>query len=410
MIKLNSLLLLIFLFSLKSFAQSNFKPGLIVNLKGDTTHGFVDYREWGDDPVSINFKAALNGPVQTYTPNDIEYFSIDKFVAYQKYSGKISTDQTNISNLSHGRDTSTKTAIVFLKLEQKGMYLTLYSYTDAVKVRYFVSTKDEPQPVELINRVYYVADSPSKTVDENTYKGQLIFLSSRYNGDSNDIRTLLNNVRYNDDLVNAVEKINHFKKQKDAHKKSNVTFFAGISSGLTSIKPPIDHNSFDPQIKTTASSIPKIFVGINSYVNPDIGTVIFRIEASVAENNMQTTFKALDNPDQRSDLMLNQLNIALSPAIIYTIYNTNPFKIYLEGGLNLNFSSYSKNYLYDSSGALGVLNASAGWISIPFTAGVLLNNKLGIFATYILPSKVSGESYKLYSEQIGITYDFGHKR
>ena len=36
-------------------AQGNYKHGYIVDAKGDTLHGFIDFREWISSPVYINF-------------------------------------------------------------------------------------------------------------------------------------------------------------------------------------------------------------------------------------------------------------------------------------------------------------------------------------------------------------------
>src|SRR5688572_5393959 len=36
-------------------AQKNFQKGYIVSLAGDTTRGFIDYKEWNSSPESILF-------------------------------------------------------------------------------------------------------------------------------------------------------------------------------------------------------------------------------------------------------------------------------------------------------------------------------------------------------------------
>src|ERR1700733_6331117 len=95
------LLFLLFLLPLFSLAQSNYKPGYVVTLKGDTLRGFIDYREWDSNPNAINFKTiAANKTAQSFTPADIVYFNIDDMETYQTYTGKISTDPVNIDNPS----------------------------------------------------------------------------------------------------------------------------------------------------------------------------------------------------------------------------------------------------------------------------------------------------------------------
>jgi len=40
------LLLIFILLPFISTAQTNYKPGYVVTLTGDTLHGFIDYKEW----------------------------------------------------------------------------------------------------------------------------------------------------------------------------------------------------------------------------------------------------------------------------------------------------------------------------------------------------------------------------
>jgi hypothetical protein len=407
-------LLIIFLFPLFSWAQSNYKAASVVNLKGDTIHGFIDYKEWENNPTSIDFKHSLNTPVQKYTTADIRYFQINHFEAYQQYSGPVSTDETNLNRLSTGRDTSSRIDNLFLKVEQKGMYLTLFSYTDGLKTRYFIAEKGAAKPIELIYHLYLSTDGYNKSVEENKYKGQLIYLSSKFNNDNDGIRELINNASYNQDLIAVVEKINHYKKQASSHTKSAVSFYVGISSGLTSVKPPadpgaFDHTPFDRKTSTVNSYLPKISLGINAYVNPDIGKLIFRTEVSVSQNNMKTYFRQYFYSDNKSELTLNQLTISFSPQILYNIYNSTPFKFYVEGGVNINYSKYNTNEVYDANGSEYPLAVQTYWFSIPLTAGIVLNSRIGIFVTYIIPTVISTENYRFYSDQIGLNYIFGRK-
>ncbi|MGZ3751698.1 MAG: hypothetical protein ACXVAU_10510, partial [Mucilaginibacter sp.] len=75
------------------FAQSNFKPGCIVGFKGDTTKGFIDYREWSFNPTRISFKQSLDDKQsRQLTANDIIYFELTGFESYRLYTGPITMD------------------------------------------------------------------------------------------------------------------------------------------------------------------------------------------------------------------------------------------------------------------------------------------------------------------------------
>ena len=45
-------MLIAVLLPLLSIAQSNYKPGYVVDIKGDALHGYLDQKEWGHNPKS----------------------------------------------------------------------------------------------------------------------------------------------------------------------------------------------------------------------------------------------------------------------------------------------------------------------------------------------------------------------
>src|ERR1700733_3263657 len=101
------LLFLLFLLPLFTLAQSNYKPGYVVTLKGDTLRGFIDYKGWDSNPTAISFKKAIsdNKP-KVLTISNIGFFNIEGVAAYQKYTCPISMDATNTAHLGTFRDTS----------------------------------------------------------------------------------------------------------------------------------------------------------------------------------------------------------------------------------------------------------------------------------------------------------------
>ena len=146
-------LLAVMLLPLFSLAQSNYKPGYIVTLKGDTVRGFIDYKEWNLTPTFINFKTAISdNKSRKFTPAEISFFNINGLEAYQRYTGPISMDVTDERRISNSRDTSFNTVTVFFKVLQKGANLALYSYSDELKLRLFV-VEGTDAPVELVYRL-----------------------------------------------------------------------------------------------------------------------------------------------------------------------------------------------------------------------------------------------------------------
>lgn len=393
-----------------TYAQSNYKPGLVVTLKGDTIHGFIDYKDWENNPVSINFKSSLSTQSRQYTPNEITYFKVSKSEAYQKYNGPISIDETNINRITRGRDTGFRTATVFLKIEQDGKFITLYSYADDLKKRYFISEKTNNEPFELIYRVYFSTEQDNnQTINEQKYKGQLIYLSSKYKSNSDALQTTIENASYNHDLVDVVSKINGSAKQDNGYSNPAFSFYAGISSGITAVKAPTN-----TLYSYSNSYLPRISIGINAYTNPDVGTFIFRGEVGFFANTNKTFFKQDFYGDgTKSFYTLNQYTFSINPQILYNVYNTESFKFYLDAGASLNLSEYGAYTVNNGKHGTTTDNSfhyDASWISIPVSAGIILNNKIGIFASYTIPAKITNDNFKFYSTQIGIDYIFGHRK
>ena len=100
--------------------------------------GYIDLKEWGNNPSEINFKTSLDkSSPQVLTVADINYFQIPQITAYKRFTTSISLDETDDQRIKVGRDTSAKIDNVFLKELQKGNHVTLYSYHDDLKRKVF---------------------------------------------------------------------------------------------------------------------------------------------------------------------------------------------------------------------------------------------------------------------------------
>ena len=222
--QLKTLLFVVLSLPFFSLAQ-NYQPGTVVNSKGDTLHGFISYSEGADNPKRISFKSDPSGAVVRLKVNDVKYFnvSVGYLAEYQRYEGPVSTDFTEINHLYIGRDTGFRIDTVFLKIVQRGKNLTLFSFTDDIKERFFIAKNPGDTPVELVYRIYYNSNEENgrdRTVYENTFKKQLYQIAN----DSNTITTFLNNYinesEYRErNIVYIVSKINGYS-ETDASKSN----------------------------------------------------------------------------------------------------------------------------------------------------------------------------------------------
>src|SRR5579872_1673692 len=202
-----------------AWAQSNYKPGYVVTVKGDTLRGFINYRGWDLTPRVISFKNSLKENAVKFSARDIVYFSVGKVARYQRYIGLISMDNVSEDHMIEFRDTSYRVDTVFLEVLQKGKNIALYSYSDAIKSRFFVGENPDYAPVELVYRLYYDMDhadfetQKGRTVNENTYMKQLFAFAVKYHADSPALMRELNYYGYKDYyLVQVVKMINEGTK------------------------------------------------------------------------------------------------------------------------------------------------------------------------------------------------------
>jgi hypothetical protein len=205
----NKLLFLPLLFPFISMAQNNYQPGVVVNLKGDTLHGFINYSEWENNPKKISFKGDPNGAPIKFAANEIKYFnvSVGYLAEYESYEGPISMDNTEINHLMIGRDTSYRLDTVFLKVLQKGKNLTIFAYSDSYKVRFFMRENPGDLPKELVYRLYYKNSDENgldRSAYENTYKSQLYNIAVKLNVMNDALKNYIEKAEYKEEDILAI--------------------------------------------------------------------------------------------------------------------------------------------------------------------------------------------------------------
>lgn len=413
------------LFPFFSFAQGNYKPGFVVNSKGDTIKGFIDLKEWGNNPQNITFKKSLDEPPQTFTVNDIHVFELPGYVAYKSFVTSISLDEIDIQKLEDHRDTSTKTDNVFLKMEQRGRNVTLYSYTDALKERFYLYDSQTKKIAELIYRIYFVPNEKNNvtTVSQNGYKQQLLLSAQKYNAYDDNLKPLLENSNYQrSELLEICSKINGKKQGEEAyntHHGKYVRFFAGVGVNFNTVNftgaTPLYNMA--PSYNSVA---PRVSAGFNFYPVPDVGKWLLKFEVAYSSDTYKTIGSLYYyDPTIKSTFNAVQHTISVIPQVQYNIYNTDAFKFYLDAGFSVNFSQYGDNSVYDpltkypDNDFIGFDNR---WFSFPFKAGIVLNKRIDISVMYTLPAPISDDatghhedfnySFKLSSLGAGVSYIF----
>jgi len=420
----------VILFTLLSFqlhAQRNFKPGYVVTLNGDTIKGSVDHREWNQNPQVVGFKLAA--VTQQYSTANIKGFGVDQFENYQRYTGPITTGAVGQSKLSSGIDSSFVTETVFLKSIAKGKNIALYSYTDNIKTRFFIS-ENNGLPVELKRYVYRDTKRSDKITESNLFRQQLVELATKYQPGNSKLADEIQKVVYHtneiEDAVLAIDGSGNLIK-KPTLSKGTIVLFAGLSANYfkTTVAGTDD---FLVESQPSESILPGVNFGVDMYFNKNAGKLIFRTEIGLSANSVHLakTTNQTDNGNNylRDDkLSFNQFTVTLTPQLVYNVFTRSNLKAYLAGGAQINLTSYNKfdrhvvEYLNNS--LIGDNQRTDAYLVTVYTtaifkAGVVLNNRIDVYAGYAARARLSnyndiGQSFNVDSYRIGINYLFGKK-
>jgi len=398
-----------------SSAQSNFQKGYIINNTRDTLKGYIDYKEWSLNPSSINFKTDLDAGIQEVTVKNLLAYSIDGFESFQKHEVDISMSKVELNQVSVGPDTSKKRDIVFLKVLQTGKNVTLFSYTDGIKQRFYLLEKDGLVPYELSSQLYMKSDTENILIRGTGYIRQLSSVMTKLNVGTDDNRRRLRYLSYNEkDLMNIVAAIN---EQQLVKAKPGLRFFAGAGLNISKAVYKGDIIFAGKGAVSKTSYSPMITIGVDLLANPAIGKLIYRLESALLMSKNEVSINTNQNGNAIAKHAFDQVTINFTPQVIYNFYNTNRLKIFAGGGLGLNFSTYSNNKrtAYDSYRNENTVTDNAVEMekfnfSLPFTAGVVIHKRVEISAGYAFSSSITnyaGYSINIQRYRMGVNYLFG---
>jgi hypothetical protein len=388
------LIILILIIPSVIFAQSNYHEGYVVKSNGDTLKGYVDYREWSQSPVQIDFKVSKSDGSQQFNPSNCKGFGVDGMETYISYSEPISMDRNHFPNLSEKLDTSKAQASVFLRQVTAGSYLSLYSQTDNIKTRYFIAEANAI-PEELKYNQYY--DNQHEVVERAIYRGQLLFYINKYAPGNAKLRNGAEDALFEDDpLADVVNKINggtstSVKNQPTVRPKLRVFAGAGLSYG-------------DNPVGFTGNStpgFPQLTIGIDKFDNPNVQQFIFRTSLTVASTHSRINYPMIYG--DHNVLTYDQLTLGISPQLIYNVYNKDSFKVFIGLGASLNLSDYSNVAHSAYSEPKPSVDFSTFWVNIPLQAGIVVNKRFELAFTYAPYTKITPTSNNAFaSHSIGL--------
>ena len=397
------------------FAQSNYHAGYVLKNDGDTLKGFINYREWRQNPKSIDFKVnKTDKQVLQFNPQSIKEFQITGLETYVAYIGEISMNQTNFSNLPEKLDTTLKSDTIFLQRLATGSHMTLYKYTDEIKTRFFVA-ETNGSPEELKYYEYYT--NAHEIVDKQVFKGQLISYINKLNLQIPGLVNKLDQARYEQtDLEQLINEINNNDKKAISKKASSSRFFAGISVGrtITEVSEITIAGLPTDILHGQAAISPRADFGVDFFDNPNVQRFVFRGEIALSYLNPHYAYQIarVDGTSAHTTYTFNQYTASVAPQVLFNFYNKDDFKVYIDAGIAFNFSSYTNNkFVIDESDIAGP-DLAPFWINFPLQAGMVLNKKIEVCLTYINKASFSRTSTFDANNQtvsLGVKFLFGKK-
>lgn len=264
-------LLLLFLLPSLAFAQANYKPGLVVTSSGDTLSGFINYREWDLAPKTVSFQTSDNsGKVQELNAANTRYFEVTGLEAYRGFEVLISTDRVDVGSLSHGSpESSPSTEHVFLKVLQDGTKVSLYSYKDNIKERFFIMEKGEAKPQELLYRRYYDKRNSTRIITQHAYVGQLLNVARHLNVLSDKLQREIEAAAYKEkDILQVVSKLNGLSDREvelDKQGKMGFRLFTGLALSRSTVEVK-GQNTFADADENPASYMPRLAFGADAFL------------------------------------------------------------------------------------------------------------------------------------------------
>lgn len=397
------------------FAQADFQKGYVVTNSKDTLSGYIDYSIRWTNPSSFEFKP-LNRTAESrfFTLKDCSAFAFDEKPPFRRYIVNISMIKKN-GKVVPGFESGSKRDTAFLQILQEGKNVTLFRYRDSLKKRFYILESGNQEPIELVNQ----SNDKSDVVTSNhEYINQIRGLLQKFSGETNAYSNKLSNLKYSEsDLITIIAGINNNSIPKSQFSRVRFFFGAGFVGAKAGYQSLYRGNLTSLDAKFNFN--PMVTFGVDFFNDPQVGQIIYRIEASVSKNEYRIT----RNFDQlhvlSNEHSFDQLNFSLHPQGIYNVYNTDKVKLFVGAGLAFNFVSTKKNETFikyrwetDKDG-LHPYKADLNnyYLSMGVKAGITLSKRFEFAAGYHFPNYISDETKQTARTlRLGFNYLLSNKK
>lgn len=351
----------IFLFQ-TSFCQENYLPGYIIQLKGDTLHGFIDYRNWAKNPNKISFKKKMTDIRTIYKPIDIKAFSVlDEIYESAIVKTEISPEYTN--DLLPKAELLIRIDTTFLQTIIKGSQ-NLYYYINEFDKNQFYTKQDSVYEFLIYKK--YLKNQKNNTIiaENNNYIGQLTI----YLQDCPTIQAKIKSTKYTiKDMKNLFSIYNECKGAKNNFQRKvpilhpELGVLAGLS--ISNIKFGSQISNFDYLTKSKYKSSLDFSAGL--YL--DLIIPRNRGKLSICNELLFASFKTSGrynyyvsvNKYTNTYTKLEYSYLKLNNLLRYR-FLSGEVECYLNAGLSNNFVISETNYMKQESKLFTMENVVEG--------------------------------------------------
>ena len=221
-------------------AQGQLKPCSIINLKGDTLTGFIEYYGWDNNPKKIKFRSTASSTETEYRPTEIREFHVNGEI-YEAAIVQKETSPRSINYITQTDALRIEKDTSFLLLLIKGSKSLYYCKPDGEEHSLYIKQNNN---IELLLYKKYssIINGVTQIVERKDYITQL----SEYLGDCSTVFGNISNIRYSKDHLLSMFK-NYYKcigsNESYIKNKEPIKAKFGIAGGPQLTNPVFKSNS-----------------------------------------------------------------------------------------------------------------------------------------------------------------------
>jgi hypothetical protein len=334
-------------FACSSLAQV-YNKGFVVTASGDTLSGFIETREADLNPEVIKFKKTMDAEKQSMGVADISFFSIDGIGQFKRYTVSISTNPVDLKLLNVVKTYPPVVKAVFLRVIQIGKVISLFSFEDEVKIRFYAIHDQAPEPQEL---VYRVIRRDLKFAEAFSFRDDLIYAAQRASVLNKKLKSRIASALYREShLLKIISEINQVTTTDVPGPKKYASGFVvggGLAvSSLRYYKTSIYNTDFSDHATSSPSKNYWVSVGFDLVKNPVVGAIIFRAELGYSQIGFETKTYFQSFGGNRLDVVhhFSANTFTFTGSARFNFYNSAKLKAFIAPGLKVNFATYENYY------------------------------------------------------------------